>query len=165
MRSSQPTLFRLSHPTGSALPPHTKAMGLHHAGQRPAVDQCQRGIGFGEAHLPQACAGMPLSHSCCCYFEWEKQGTKKIKHDLRDPISQIIYMAGIYRYEQEKQLPVFVSLSRNAMPGIRVIHDRMPVILPKEAREVWVLCSADINSIITFAIDDIISAAVYPLLR
>lgn len=69
------------------------------------------------------------------YFEWEKQGTKKIKHALRDPISQIIYMAGIYRYEADKPLPVFVILTRDAVPGIRYIHDRMPVILPKDACE------------------------------
>jgi putative SOS response-associated peptidase YedK len=94
------------------------------------------------------------------YFEWEKQDNKKIKHALRDPISQVIYMAGIYRYEQEKQLPVFVILTRDAAPGIRFIHDRMPVILPKEAREAWVSDSADITSILSSALDDITSIAV-----
>lgn len=69
-------------------------------------------------------------------------------------------MADIYRYEQEKQLSVFVILTRYATPGIRFIHDRMPVILPKDAREAWVLDSADIKSKITSAIDDITSVAV-----
>lgn len=94
------------------------------------------------------------------YFEWEKQGTKKIKHALRDPISQVIYMAGIYRYEADKQLPVFVILTRDAASGIRFIHDRMPVILPKEAREAWVSDSADISGILSAAKDDITAIAV-----
>ncbi len=94
------------------------------------------------------------------YFEWEKQGTKKIKHTLKDPVSQAIYMAGIYRYEQEKKLPVFVILTRDAAPGIRYIHDRMPVILPKEAREAWLSDSADITGILSTALDGIIAEAV-----
>ncbi len=94
------------------------------------------------------------------YFEWEKQDNKKIKHALRDPSSQIIYMAGIYRYESEKQLPVFVILTRDAAPGIRYIHDRMPVILSKEAREAWVSDTADITGILATALDDITAEAV-----
>jgi putative SOS response-associated peptidase YedK len=94
------------------------------------------------------------------YFEWEKQDKKKIKHALRDPISQVIYMAGIYRYEADKQLPVFVILTRDAASGIRFIHDRMPVILPKEAREAWVSDSADISGILSAAMDDITAIAV-----
>lgn len=94
------------------------------------------------------------------YFEWQKDGTKKIKHALRDPISQVIYMAGIYRYEQEKQLPVFVILTRDAAPGIRYIHDRMPVILPKEARDAWISDSADITGILASALDGITAEAV-----
>ena len=66
-------------------------------------------------------------------------------------------MAGIYRYEREKQLPVFVILTRDASPGIRFIHDRMPVILPPDARDAWVSDSADITGIIAAAMDDIIS--------
>ena len=65
-------------------------------------------------------------------------------------------MAGIYRYEREKQLPVFVILTREASPGIRFIHDRMPVILPPDARDAWVSDSADITGIIAAAMDDII---------
>ncbi len=94
------------------------------------------------------------------YFEWEKQGAKKIKHALKDPVSQVIYMAGIYRYEQEKKLPVFVILTRDAAPSIRYIHDRMPVILPKEARKAWISDSADITGILSTALDEITAEAV-----
>lgn len=94
------------------------------------------------------------------YFEWEKQGAKKIKHALKDPISQVKYMAGIYRFEQKKQLPVFVILTREAASGIRYIHDRMPVILPKEVREAWVSDSVDITGILATALDGITAEAV-----
>lgn len=83
------------------------------------------------------------------YFEWQTLGSKKVKHALRDPMSQMIYMAGIYRYEADKPLPVFVILTRDAAPSISNIHDRMPVILPKEARDAWVSDSTDITSILS----------------
>ena len=94
------------------------------------------------------------------YFEWQKVETKKIKHALKDPQSQLIYMAGIYRYEADKPLPVFVILTRDAAPGIRYIHDRMPVILPREARDAWVSDSEDITGIMSEALDDISAEAV-----
>lgn len=94
------------------------------------------------------------------YFEWETVGSKKVKHALKDPLSQLIYMAGVYRYEADKKLPVFVILTRDAAPDIRFIHDRMPVILNKEAREAWLSDSTDITGVISSAIENIIPEAV-----
>ena len=94
------------------------------------------------------------------YFEWQKDGSKKIKHALKDPLAQLIYMAGVYRLEAEKPLPVFVILTRDAALGIRYIHDRMPVILPKEARDAWISDSTDINGILSTAMNDITAEAV-----
>ena len=89
------------------------------------------------------------------YVEWEKVGDKKVKRALKDPQSQLIYMAAIYRYEEDKPLPVFVILTRTAAPDIKFIHDRMPVILGKEAREAWMSMSADITAILDSAIESI----------
>ncbi len=94
------------------------------------------------------------------YFEWETQGKKKIKHALRDPDSQLIYMAGIYRYEADKLLPVFTILTRDAAPGIRYIHERMPVILPPDERKAWLSDTSDIMDVLLSAQDNIIAEAV-----
>lgn len=94
------------------------------------------------------------------YYEWKTEGKTKLQHALYDPNIPLIYMAGIYRYEQEKKLPVFVILTRKAAEDIRSIHDRMPVILPKEAREAWLSDSADITGILSTALDGIIAEAV-----
>ena len=44
-------------------------------------------------------------------------------------------MAGIYRLE--KGFPVFTILTRAPADSIAFIHDRMPVILPDEAKADW----------------------------
>jgi len=69
------------------------------------------------------------------FFEWEKVGTKKQKYALG--LRQPIYMAGIYRFKKEDPLPEFVIITRPAATNIAFIHDRMPVILPKEAHKAW----------------------------
>ena len=94
------------------------------------------------------------------YYEWQTVGSRKVKHALRDPVNQMIYMAGIYRYEADKQLPTFVILTRDAAPGISYIHDRMPVILNQDARSAWISDSADITGIISSAISDLLADAV-----
>ena len=44
-------------------------------------------------------------------------------------------LAGIYRFENKQ--PVFSVLTRVPSEEIAQIHDRMPVILPKEALSDW----------------------------
>ena len=44
-------------------------------------------------------------------------------------------LAGIYRFENN--LPVFTILTRTPSDDIAMIHDRMPVILPREAAADW----------------------------
>ncbi len=69
------------------------------------------------------------------YFEWKKDGAKKEKFAIKQ--SQPIYMAGLWQMEQSDSHPLFVILTREASPELRFIHDRMPVILPKQERENW----------------------------
>ncbi|MCL1790379.1 MAG: SOS response-associated peptidase [Peptococcaceae bacterium] len=70
------------------------------------------------------------------YYEWQKDGGQKIKHRFFVP-GQSLYLAGCYRKEQGDNLPRFVILTRQAINGVAAIHDRMPVIVPKERRERW----------------------------
>jgi putative SOS response-associated peptidase YedK len=78
---------------------------------------------------------IPAGH----YFEWRKDAmtNAKAKHKYAIGTGAPITMAGLYRFEPESPLPLFVILTRPAAPGIAFIHDRMPVIVPEHAREKW----------------------------
>jgi putative SOS response-associated peptidase YedK len=69
------------------------------------------------------------------YFEWRKDGTAKYKYAIG--LDKPIYMAGLYKYEADQQLPLFVILTRPAAPSLSFIHDRMPVIVPEHIRKRW----------------------------
>lgn len=85
---------------------------------------------FQKAYYSHRCL-IPASY----YFEWRKEGTAKQKYAIGR--SKPIYMAGLYRYEENPQLPLFVILTRPAAPGISFIHERMPVIVPEHIRNKW----------------------------
>lgn len=74
---------------------------------------------------------IPASH----YFEWQRLANKKIKNAIRPVNSKEMYMAGVYRIQNG--IPEFVILTREPGESIRHIHDRMPVILPREALNDW----------------------------
>lgn len=69
------------------------------------------------------------------YFEWEKRDHEKTKYAIRSEHSDEIYMAGLYRMEYGR--PVFTVLTRAPADPIAFIHDRMPVIFPKEMITDW----------------------------
>lgn len=70
------------------------------------------------------------------YFEWKREGSKKIKHKIYIP-GQSMYFAGCYRKEKGEPLPRFVILTREAAHGFEEIHDRMPVIIAKNYANNW----------------------------
>ena len=100
---------------------------------------------FREPLLYRRCL-IPASH----YFEWQKQGKEKIKHAIKT-VEPMIYMAGIYRFEPNKLFPVFSILTRAAIPEIQHIHDRMPVILPREFCNEWLSPNADVSNLLSEA--------------
>lgn len=85
---------------------------------------------FRKAFFEHRCL-IPASY----FFEWEKKGMIKQKYALGS--NELIYLAGVYRMEKESTVPRFVILTRPAAPEIAFIHDRIPVILPKEMHQAW----------------------------
>ena len=69
------------------------------------------------------------------YFEWERAGKAKTKYAIRPTDGALFYMAGIYRIESGR--PVFSILTREPAESIAFIHNRMPVILPRELVRDW----------------------------
>jgi putative SOS response-associated peptidase YedK len=74
------------------------------------------------------------------YFEWETLGTKKQKYAIGT--NEPIFMAGLYKFDSLLQLPQFVILTRPAAQGIAFIHERMPVILPRDIHNKWLSSGA-----------------------
>lgn len=70
-----------------------------------------------------------------CYFEWEHRGREKIKYAIAPEGSRMIYLAGIYRKEDNRA--ACTILTREPAESIAFIHNRMPVILPAEAVRDW----------------------------
>jgi len=68
-------------------------------------------------------------------FEWETRDKDKIKYAIRPAEGNVLYMAGLYRIEKNKQ--VFNILPREPAESIAFIHDRMPVILPEGMKTDW----------------------------
>jgi len=82
-----------------------------------------------------------------CYYEWAKSDKEHVKYAIG--AGKVFYMAGLYRMEDTG--PVFTILTREPAKSIAFIHERMPVILPKELHNKWlclgntpkdILCSA-----------------------
>ena len=69
------------------------------------------------------------------YFEWERAGKTKTKYAIRPTDGALFYMAGIYRIESGR--PVFSILTREPAESIAFIHNRMPVILPRDLVKDW----------------------------
>lgn len=91
---------------------------------------------------------VPASH----YFEWERIGNRKIKNAIKPAGSRMMCMAGLYRIEQGR--PEFTILTREPAECIRHIHDRMPVILPREALGDWMNPHYAANDVIKVAMVD-----------
>lgn len=74
---------------------------------------------------------IPAAH----YYEWQNKKGAKTPYVFSPKGSGLLLLAGIYRFEEGQ--PVFAVLTREPPEELAAIHDRMPVILPKEALSDW----------------------------
>ena len=101
------------------------------------VETAREKPSFQEAWESHRCV-LPASR----YYEWQhpspESGRKPggIKYSIRPQDTEITWLCGLYRIEGG--LPVFVVLTREASPDVAQIHDRMPLILPKDCVKAWV---------------------------
>ncbi len=68
------------------------------------------------------------------FYEWDKQ---KRKHFFRLEHTNALYMAGLYSVFKGEMR--YVVLTTNANASMEGIHERMPLIIPKENMESWIL--------------------------
>ena len=92
---------------------------------------------FREAWASHRCI-VPASY----YFEWEHKtdssGKKSTgtKYMIQPAEATVTWLCGLYRLEEG--LPSFVILTREPDEAIRFIHDRMPLMLPREQVDEWI---------------------------
>jgi putative SOS response-associated peptidase YedK len=68
------------------------------------------------------------------FYEWDADKKKFI---FNMPDSQMLYMAGIYnQFEAENR---FVILTTEANSSMVEVHNRMPVVIPKDRIEDWIM--------------------------
>lgn len=71
------------------------------------------------------------------YFEWDHRTKPLTKYRFALPEENLLWLAGLYRFEPDSAWPVFTVLTRPAAEAIAPFHDRMPVILPRELHGQW----------------------------
>ena len=92
--------------------------------------------------------GAPLRSKRCIipstgFYEWDADKKKFI---FNMPDSQMVYMAGLYnQFEGEDR---FVILTTDANSSMAEVHDRMPVVVPKDLIDHWILDPGSIDEIL-----------------
>jgi putative SOS response-associated peptidase YedK len=74
------------------------------------------------------------------FYEWKKSANGKIPMRIRLKTRELFGLAGLWdqwHSSEGKVLHTFTILTTQANQFMKSIHDRMPVILPKEAENDW----------------------------
>ena len=94
------------------------------------------------------------------YFEWEhligNAGQKKTgdKYMIQPMGSSMTWLAGLYRMEDG--LPVFAVLTKEPTKGLSLIHDRMPLILPKNLIDAWINPDSRPEDLLRYALSEMV---------
>ncbi len=95
------------------------------------------------------------------YYEWEhftsSTGSVKTgsKYAIQPCNSTVTWLCGLYRIENG--FPVFTILTREPSDELRTIHDRMPLILPREKIEEWIHPDSKPEELLPYALTDMVA--------
>ncbi len=94
------------------------------------------------------------------YYEWEHyktvDGKDKTgeKYMIQPNGSDMTWLCGLYRIEDE--LPVFTVLTTVATNELSKIHDRMPLMMPKDMVDEWINPKISADTLLPYAVKDMI---------
>ena len=88
---------------------------------------------------------------CSGFYEWD---AKKQKY-FHLPSRGVMLLAGIWRMERGARLPCCTILTRQAVGDMLEVHDRMPVIVPRELADAWLMESASIAEVLKQAVTEL----------
>jgi putative SOS response-associated peptidase YedK len=87
------------------------------------------------------------------FYEWD---TKKTKHLFSQSDGGIMLMAGIYEdFRDNNGMPQrrFAILTRVSAAPVDSVHDRMPVIIPRERVDAWLRGTAEVDALGSTGVD------------
>jgi len=99
---------------------------------------------------------VPATH----YFEWARTDGEKVKYAIKPDGSGLLYMGGLYILPPEAPPALFVILTRPTAESIAFIHDRMPVIVPREKTEAWLSPRTSFDELMKETVEDMVCQAV-----
>ena len=104
-----------------------------------------------------------LRHRCLVpcngFYEWD---AKKEKFFYHSPGRGMMLLAGIWRMERGARLPRFTILTRQAVGDMLDIHDRMPVVVPRELADTWLLEASKIAEVLERAVTELAIESTVP---
>lgn len=74
------------------------------------------------------------------FYEWKREGSKKIPHLFRPREDSLFSFAGLYetwRGPDDQEIMSYTIITTAANDLVNPIHDRMPVILAREDEDAW----------------------------
>jgi len=77
------------------------------------------------------------------FYEWDKS---KRKYLFRLEGTKVLYMAGLFTFYNEEMR--YVILTTEANDSIKDVHDRMPLVIPKNEIEPWLMDMEAANEIL-----------------
>jgi putative SOS response-associated peptidase YedK len=123
----------LRHMKWGFVSPYVKGLIINARGETAAVKPM-----FREALRLRRCI-VPAN----AYFEWKRDGKKAVKYRISHRNQPIFSMTGIFGDFADKDGSTFTAFSILTTPPndtLAEIHNRMPLILPREAEEMWLDC-------------------------
>ncbi|MGE0786807.1 MAG: SOS response-associated peptidase [Sandaracinaceae bacterium] len=74
------------------------------------------------------------------FYEWLREGKAKLPHRFHLPDGAPFGMAALWSVwdsPEGEKVRSFTILTREAVGAVRTIHDRMPIVLPRESYGAW----------------------------
>jgi putative SOS response-associated peptidase YedK len=87
------------------------------------------------------------------YYEWSSVGSMKKAYRIAIENEPLFSFAGLWEEHHSPDGTVifsFALLTRDAIPALSVIHNRMPVILTPEQERVWLQSTTDLDVLQSF---------------
>ena len=75
------------------------------------------------------------------YYEWTGEKGHKVKHEIRSPDGEPLFVAGLYSWWREPESDLWkmtaTMMTRSPVPELAHIHDRTPMALPDNWWDEW----------------------------